>query len=487
MRKIYLLILMLLLLLTPVSAEKLVKVEILNTSSGYYESLTVLKPGSENWIKMTGGGEVSIPKIKLVYNGINSTQYTKGTKVINITTYGIKKYQDFVVNYPFTKHPMYYPEDNVTADILGTSDLASKTAYIYLVKTSPTQLKNDLDAAVDGNTQPLRNLLSSGINKSITLNASGDGSVAFGKLSPGDYVVVALLNKSSDANVTFISSTAFEVLESKSSLSADTTITRSSKDETKYLNGKFVVLNGSDTAKYTYVAAMIKKDAELTLKLTSNGTKATTNLTAKMGSATGEAELVKGYKIAGVGLKNVNSSTVKEWLKAFPSDTVGFSVDRGVTGKTYNFKILLKGLSDGEYYLYVAAWNSSNSSQRVVAFNWASVKISTVTPTPVSVGGGAGGGGMVIVPTPTPSPSPTPTPKTTPTPVITPSPKPTPAVTPTPKPTVTPAVTPTVTPTAKPTATLKPTPTHKPWWKIPGFEAVIAIAVLAVIAVWKRR
>jgi methanogen extracellular protein (TIGR04279 family)/PGF-pre-PGF domain-containing protein len=400
MRMRYLLILLMLLLILPASAEPLVKVKIFNSS--YYESLTVLKPEDDgNWIKMIGGSEVPIPSIKLVYNGINETQYTKGDKTINITTNEIRENQDYVVDYPFTTHSVYYRDDEVKAEILGTSDLAGKTVYVYLVKTYPTQLKDALASAVDGNTQPIRDLLNNAVqNKSVILDANGDNkSISFGTLSPGDYVVIVLLNSSNAPNVTFVSATAFEVLEHKSSLNVDTSITRSSKDEVKYLEGTFEILGGSDNAKYTYVAVLIKKDAEATVKLTSSGTKATTNLTVEVGSASEEAKLVEGFKVAGVGLNNINATTVEDWLKAFPSDTVSFSVNRGVTGKTYNFKIQLQGLSDGDYYLYVAAWNTSNSSQRVVAFNWASVKITTVTPSPShrpSGGGGGGGGGAVV-------------------------------------------------------------------------------------------
>ncbi len=608
MRTKYLLILLLLLLILPVSAEPLVKVEIFNNT--YNESLTVLKP--ENWIKMTGGSDVPIPTMKFVYNGINSTQYTKGDKTVRITTNEIQRYEDYVVNYPFTKHPIYYEGDNVTAEIDGTKDIANETAYVYLVKTYPTQLKDALASAVDGDTQPLRDLLNGAVqNKTITLDTNGKATVSFDTLSPGDYVVVALLNSSSDKNVTFVSATVFEVLEHKSSLSVDSTIERSSKDEIKYLEGEFKILGGNDNAKYTYVAVLIRKDATVTFKLSSGGTKTTTNLTAKVGSASQEAELVKGFKIAGVGLKNVNATTIREWLNAFPSDTVGFSVDRGVTGTTYNFKILLKGMSDGEYYLYVAAWNTSNSSQRVVAFNWASVEIKTVTPPPPRHIGG-GGGGYVISPPPkaevtysealtipanvemkieVPSTKakeigvlsvvikvpermtldvvvsklkslPTGVPKPPTKDVygyiditfrkfgtnieVEPSgyvvfkvskswlaekgydPKNVvlmeyrngwkelkteltgedennyyykseigsfsvfaiavkavaPAVTPTPTPTVTPVKTPIETPTA----TAPPiTPAQKPWWQIPGFEAVIAVVALAIVTLWRRR
>ena len=80
--------------------------------------------------------------------------------------------------------------------------------------------------------------------------------------------------------------------------------------------------------------------------------------------------------------------------------------------------------------------------------------------------------------TETPSPSPTLAPGVTQTPTPTPTPTPSPGETP--KPTATPAIKPTSkpTPTPTPAATLKPTP--KP--AVPGFEAVLAIAVMLAIA-----
>jgi len=159
------------------------------------------------------------------------------------------------------------------------------------------------------------------------------------------------------------------------------------------------------------VAVLIKKDTPITFKLTSDGTKSTTNLTVKAGASSQEAVIVEGFKVAGTGLSKVNATTVEDWLNAFPSNAVSFNVKRNTTGTTYSFSILLKGLSDGNYYLYVAAWNSSNSSQRVVAFNWTSVKITTVAPAPPPSGGGGGAAPPSIPPPPTPTPTPTPTPE----------------------------------------------------------------------------
>ena len=103
--------------------------------------------------------------------------------------------------------------------------------------------------------------------------------------------------------------------------------------------------------------------------------------------------------------------------------------------------------------------------------------------------------------TPTPSTSPTPTNVTdvtnvtnvtaTPTPTLAPgeTPVPTPTLAPgeTPKPTATPAVKTTPKPTAAPAGKTKPTPTPTPKSAVPGFEAVLAIAVMSAIGYILRR
>ena len=364
---------------TQVSADPLVKVEIHNLT--YYESFTILRPnGTQNWIKMSGGTNITVPSMRLIYHGINTTTYTKGDKMINITTYGINKDEDYIVNYPFATHPIYYQTDSVTAQILGANDLASRTAYVYLIKTYPTELKNALSSAVDGNTQPLRNLLNNAIsNTTITLNSSGDGAVSYGTLNPGDYVVVATLNSSTENNLTLISATAFEVLEHQSSLNANN-ISRSNVSDWVTLDGTFTISGGSSNSYYTYIAALINKTAfSVNLTLNSGGTKATTNLTAN------NAVLVDSFKIGGVGLNKVNATTVCNWIKdAFLPNTVSLGKEEKKKGITYDFSLPVKDLPDGDYYLNIAAWNSSNSSQRVVAFSQVLITISTV-PTPQSL------------------------------------------------------------------------------------------------------
>nr|QNO53214.1 hypothetical protein HNLOENAD_00014 [Methanosarcinales archaeon ANME-1 ERB6] len=361
-RKVLLALMVLSFLTLSASAAPLVKVEVSNSTA--YESLTVLNPEDGNWVEMEGGMEESLPAVKLIYNGINSREYTKGDKTIKITTYGITEYENYIVDYPFSKHPFYY-KSAVEVKVLGEDAITGKNAYIYLIKTYPTEIRDALSSAVDGDTKLFRDLLNNSIaNQTITLNSVGDGTASFGTLNPGDYVVVATLNESSAENITLISTTAFEVLEHDSTLEVSD-VTRTSLD-TGFVSGEFRIIGGNAT--YTYIAALIKEDEEFDLRLESGGTKAGTNLKLN------DAKLVDSFKIGGVGLENVNATTVYNWItNAFTDASVGVEKDK--SGNTYDFSLPVAGMPGGDYYLYVAAWNTTNSSQRVVAFSQESAKI----------------------------------------------------------------------------------------------------------------
>ncbi len=356
------------------SAAPLVKVEVSNSTT--YESFTVLNPKDGNWIEMEGGKEASLPTVKFIYNGTNNTEYRKGDKEIKITTYGINEYEDYIVDYPFSNHSFYYEDDAVEVKVLGEEDIAGENASIYLIRTGPREIKDALSSAVDGDTKLFRDLLNNSILENITtLNGNGNGTASFGTLNPGDYVVVATLNASSDKNITLVSTTAFDVLEHRSELEVSN-VTRTSVSE-GFVSGEFRILGGNAT--YTYIAALIKADDKFDLRLESNGTKAETNL--KLNNAT----LVESFTIGGVGLKNVNATTVYDWItNAFTNASV--EVEKGKSGNTYDFSLPVVELPDGDYYIYVAAWNVTNSSQRVVAFSQKEVKIVTVSPTSPSVG-----------------------------------------------------------------------------------------------------
>jgi hypothetical protein len=109
----------------------------------------------------------------------------------------------------------------------------------------------------------------------------------------------------------------------------------------------------------------------------------------------------------------------------------------------------------------------------------------TPTPTPPSGNGGGGGGGGGTTPTPTSSTTPTastsPLPSGSPGPTTTPTASTSPSPSGSPGPTATPTTIVTPVPTGSPTSA----PTAKPG--IPGFELILALAGLCVVAHWLWR
>lgn len=350
--------------LSNVVSAQLVNVEINNSTD--HEVLTLLDPNDGNWIKMVGGeSKIELLDIKFVYNGTDSANYTTDGKKVNITTNGIDENQPYVVDYPFDgndKLPIYYEDNPVKAKIHTNNGLDEEEAYLYLINTYPTELKDVFTSAVDGNTQPLRNMLNNAIEEeSITINQNNLNNLNFGELSPGDYVIVATLNSSSRQNIIFLSATCFEVLEHKSAIKN----LKKHSNSFKRLSGNFTVQGGSDQAKYTYIAALMKEDTPINFTLESRGTKESTNIYAN------DAELVDSWSISGSDSNNINASTVFEWFNGtFPPNSVSISIEKyPKTGNSHDFRIPIEGLKQGIYQLNVGAWNATNSSQRLVAFS----------------------------------------------------------------------------------------------------------------------
>ncbi|MDK2795567.1 MAG: hypothetical protein PWQ58_766, partial [Archaeoglobaceae archaeon] len=323
------------------------------------ESLAILK---DCWIELDGGKEVKIPAITFEYSGVPSANYTKNGKTVKINSSVGESYS---VTYPYTSHRVYLDGDNVILNFNTT--LSNKQIYVYTLRTYPMQVKEAIEKALDGNTTFLKGLLERAYNNTtVNLNDTGKDSLTLYNVPAGDYVVVALENESSEASNTqasntLIAATAFTVLEHDSTLDVPRTITTG-----QYLEGYFNI-STSSTANYRYIVALVDESVTAKFKLTSDGTKATTNLMLN------NAKLVEGFKVAGVGLKNVNASKVVNLLNEAFGDKISVAEDK--SGKVYSFRLITEGLPAGKYLLYAAAWNLSNPSQRVVAFNWTEIEI----------------------------------------------------------------------------------------------------------------
>ena len=357
-------------LISSASASPLVKLQVSNITSAAYESLTVLNPGDGNWIQMVGGEEMSLPAINLVYN-IKSTNYTKGDREIKIIPY--VESEGYNVHYPFSKHSVYYNGDAVTVRVLGESGIAGERAHIYLIKTSPNEVNDVWNAAFDGDIKALRDYLINSIDKrEVTLDSAGDCTVSFGTLNPGDYLLSATLNASSARNITFISTTAFEVFEHKSSLEPEaSTITRTSESDYSFASGNFNIIGAGADTTYNYVVALIRKDERFDLRWDCDETKSELNLKLS------DAPLTKSINIfGGSGLGNLTLSIIYDWILTFQTA----SVEKGASGTTYNFSLPVVDMPDGDYYLYAIACSRTSPSRKTFASALAQkpVKIKTL-------------------------------------------------------------------------------------------------------------
>ena len=342
-----------------------------------------------NWIVLNGGTSVKLPSpLTFGYYGINSTSYVSNGKAISITA-NMENNTDHIVEYPYGKHPMLTNvsgKNDLDIEFYGSQDFANKGVDVYLIRTSPSSLKNAFDTAAKGDTSSFRDLLSESYDMmpNKLLDSDGDMSMNFGRVDAGDHVIFVLLNTSylTGANdLSILSATTFQVLEYDSVMSAPA---GAAPNSTVLVS--MSLMNASD-ASYTYGALLIHKNAyKAAVRLEFNGTKAGTNLMIN------DADLIKGYKIAGVGSSNVDKAMVTDLI----NDAIGAN-NGTVTVKTTDqnstsILLVTDGLKNGNYVLLVGVYKPG---ENLVAFGQSDVTISSGT----SHGKSSSSGGRSYQPT----------------------------------------------------------------------------------------
>jgi len=63
-------------------------------------------PMEGNWIKLRGGTPITLTALDLDFNGVNSSNYTRNGKTINITT-SVDNYSDYLIEYPYSSHSLF--------------------------------------------------------------------------------------------------------------------------------------------------------------------------------------------------------------------------------------------------------------------------------------------------------------------------------------------------------------------------------------------
>jgi len=344
-------------------------------------------PMEGNWIKLSGGTPVTLPALNLVFNGVNSSNFTRNGKTINITA-SVDNYSDYLIEYPYSSHSIYTNvsgNNEVNLSFFGSSHFADLSIDIYLVSSTIDEVWDIINDAVDGNTTIFRNLLNDSLKRiNYSLNSTGDNSsISFGPQQAGNYVIFVLLNSSHLTNpndLSILSTTTVQVLKYESVVTAPTSA------KTNYILPVQIELTDADQGNYIYGAILVHKDAyEATLRFEFNGTRDQTNLTID------GADLVEKGELTGINLSSLNTTKLQEIIETVigpENGTVSFTDDTDSTSAS--FSLTTNDLNTGDYYLLVCAYESG---ERLVAFNQNIINIYTTSPSS-NGGGGGGGGGM---------------------------------------------------------------------------------------------
>jgi len=378
------------------STSGLYAVNVTVTYNGVTEKIMFADHSSDladgNWIELSGGTAVKIPKITLSYQGVQSATYERESRTVKVElTFNQKQ-----ITYPLTIHHVYFDGEEVTATFHGSSQLAEKKVNISLIKTSPLEARDILNEAFKGNIQPLRSLLSRESTRvwevTCTLDADGDFVKTFKAPDPGDYILL-VLNETENSNsyeLRIYSATVVEVLDYSIEVSAPSSVTRGDRVR---VNINLVDAPQSETG-YRYGALMIHEDAyNVLLELSTDGTVPGTTLTANGASLlTGTAE--RTFLIAGVGLSNINKDVIYEKIASAVSSKKVLMSFMDVTSSTSaTIYLMTEGMTTGRYILLVGVWEIQ-TGKRVVALYQGSLRLKAP-----------------YVPSPTPSPRPTLTPE----------------------------------------------------------------------------
>ncbi|MBC2764133.1 MAG: TIGR04279 domain-containing protein, partial [ANME-2 cluster archaeon] len=340
-------------------------------------------PIEGNWIKLNGGTPVTLPALNLVFNGVNSSNFTRSGKTINITA-SVDNYSDYMIEYPYSSHSIYTNvsgNNEVNLSFFGSSHFADCNIDIYLVSSTPDEVWDMFNDVIDGNTTLIRNLINDSEKKlNYSLNSTGDNSsIRFGPQQAGNYVIFVLLNSShtNTNEYSILSATAVQVLKYES------VVTAPSKAKTNHFFNVKIKLTDVKEGNYTFGAIMIHKDAyEARLRFEFNGTRDQTNLTID------GADIVEKGELTGINLNSLNTKKLQEIIETVigpENGTVSFTDETDSTRAF--FSLTTNDLNTGDYYLLVGAYESGEG---LVAFNQDIINIYPSPPSPHSSSGGVG-------------------------------------------------------------------------------------------------
>jgi len=301
-----------------------------------------------NWISLggpAGVSEIRLPDpIHLIYNGSKSREYGG----VSATLYKDAD-EEYTVSYPYTTHPVYLPDENVTMSFLGEPGLTG-AVDIYLFKPSSGSVKGLLDALLaGGNIDSLSDLFHENMDGHYEtfpafLDGNGDLDHDFGPRDAGQYCIV-LLQDNGDGSLTVLSATAFVVVEHELDIEAPESILKGNN-----LDINLKLAGVDDDGDCSYGAVLIRDQAyKANIEINSDGTRA------------GTCVIVNGIDVIDefdINSSNYRSKLSKSELQNELQTMIGNkkgAISLGVEGKN-TLSLTAFDLPVGDYVLLAAVY-----------------------------------------------------------------------------------------------------------------------------------
>ncbi len=336
-----------------------------------------------NWISLGGPAdvrEIRIPSpIKLTYDGPKSKEYG-GV----LATLHKDAEEEYTVSYPYTRHPVYLPDQNVTMRFLGEPGLAGDVD-IYLFKISSGSVNGLLDALLAGeNVDCLSDLFHENMDGNYeTYPAAlenGDLDYDFGPMEAGQYCIV-LLQDNGGKSLTVLSATAFVVVE------YDMEITAENIEKGDYLDITLNMKDAPEDSDCSYGAVLIRDQAyKANIEIDSDGSRAGTSVIVN------EIDVIDEFDINSSNYRSkLSKSELQKELQTMIGEGKG-AISIGIEGKN-TLSLTTCELPVGDYILLAAVYQPGKG---LVALSQEDLEImvpGNKKSKGSSSGGGGGGGG----------------------------------------------------------------------------------------------
>ncbi|MCQ1535082.1 TIGR04279 domain-containing protein [Methanosarcina sp. KYL-1] len=306
-------------------------------------------PEEGNWISLGSPADVrriQLPDpIKFTYDGPKSREYGGVSATLNKD-----EDEEYTISYPYTTHPVYLPDENVTMSFLGESGLTGDVD-IYLFKITCDSAYGLIDALMAGenigNLSALFHDNMDGNYEMFSADLDGNGDLLdydFGPLEAGQYCIV-LLQKNGDNSLTALSATAFVVVEYELDVTAPENIVKG--------NDLGIVLempgaSGNDNC--TYGAVLIRDSAyKANIEIDSDGTKSGTSVIVN------EIDIIEEFDI---NSSNYRSKLTKNELQTDIQTMIGEgkgTISIGEAGQN-SLSLTTFDLPPGDYFLLAGVY-----------------------------------------------------------------------------------------------------------------------------------